>query len=355
MGEPSGPEVLDPAQQDVLDLCLAGRNVFFSGMGGTGKSFLLRRIVAELRRRGVNVAVTAPTGVAALICGGQTLHSFAGCGVPSTLTDFDKCWSGERAEAWRGLGTLIIDEVSMVQAPFLDWLDCTVRSIRDNDRQPFGGVQLIFCGDFHQLHGFTKQGCASVLQEPPGTPPCRPSCRSAPGGCAAKCEEYKAACRIPIAIKELHGLAFQTACWREARFVTRELTTCFRQADVRMVRALSRIRRGELDSETLSFIRGCERELSAEDGIEATTLYACNRDVDQENAANLAALPPPVHYYRALDAVFVDGQVPERKQAQARAALERDAFFGAQALVPATLAVKKHAQVASRVVAVVLY
>ena len=278
--------------------------------------------------------------------------SFAGCGVPSTLADFDKCWSGERAEAWRGLGTLIIDEVSMVQAPFLDWLDCTVRSIRDNDEKPFGGVQLIFCGDFHQLHGFTKQGGASVGHEPPGTPPCRPSCRNEPGGCAAKCEEYKAACRIPIDIKELQGLAFQTACWREARFVTRELTTCFRQADVRMVRALSCIRRGELDSETLAFIRACECALPADDGIEATTLYACNRNVDRENAANLAALPPPVFSYRALDAVFVDGQVPERKQAQVRAALERDAFFGAQALVPETLALKKHAQVTLVIAAV---
>lgn len=201
--------VLDPGQQAILELCLEGRNVFFSGMGGTGKSFLLRRIVETMRSPPANksVAVTAPTGVAALICGGQTLHSFAGCGVPSTVADFGRCWSADKAECWRGLDVLIVDEVSMIEASFLDWLDATVRCIRGDESRPFGGIQLIFCGDFHQLHGFTTQSGASIEHEPPLTPPCRWSCATAPGGgCSAKCEEYKADCRLPVSFKELQGL-----------------------------------------------------------------------------------------------------------------------------------------------------
>lgn len=113
---PDDISALDPAQQRILDLCRQRHNVFFSGMGGTGKSFLLRRIVKTLQcELHLNLAVTAPTGVAAIICGGQTLHSFAGCNVPATLADLDKCWSIDKAECWRQLDTLLIDEVSMIQ------------------------------------------------------------------------------------------------------------------------------------------------------------------------------------------------------------------------------------------------
>jgi len=222
--------VLDPAQERVLHLCRERRNVFFSGMGGTGKSFLIRRIVKTMEREfNAKVAVTAPTGVAALLIGGQTLHSFAGCNVPSTVADLDRCWNADKAACWRALDMLIIDEVSMIQASFLDWLDCTVRAIRGNDTRPFGGIQLVVAGDFHQLHGFVKEGGASLSCQPPSTPPCQRACQTAGGCIGAQCQENKANRRIPVNIKELQGLAFQSVCWREAGFVSCELTRCFRQ------------------------------------------------------------------------------------------------------------------------------
>ena len=102
-------------QERILHLCRERRNVFFSGMGGTGKSFLIRRIVKTLERElNAKVAVTAPTGVAALLIGGQTLHSFAGCNVPSTIADLEKCWCPDKAACWRDLDVLIIDEVTMI-------------------------------------------------------------------------------------------------------------------------------------------------------------------------------------------------------------------------------------------------
>jgi hypothetical protein len=254
---------LDPVQERILHLCRERRSVFFSGMGGTGKSFLIRRLVKTLERElNAKVAVTAPTGVAALLIGGQTLHSFAGCNVPSTIADLEKCWCPDKAACWRDLDVLIIDEVSMIQASFLDWLDCTVRAIRGDDSRPFGGIQLIVAGDFHQLHGFVKEGGASLSCQPPTTPPCQRACQTAAGCIGSKCEEHKANQRIPVNIKELQGLAFQSVCWREAKFVAVELTRCFRQ-EVSLSLSLSvSLSLGRARTLSLSLARARARSLS---------------------------------------------------------------------------------------------
>jgi len=114
---------------------------------------VLRSVVEDLKRRygHDHVAVCAPTGVAAVNVGGQTLHSLAGAGVPTVVKDFQKCRGHVPAKKWLKLQALVIDEIGMVAANYLDWLDSVVRSIRKNPNAPFGGIQLIFCGDFAQL------------------------------------------------------------------------------------------------------------------------------------------------------------------------------------------------------------
>ena len=98
-------EGLDYEQRKVLQACLEGRNVFYTGAGGTGKTFVLRRVVRELKKihgeRGV--VCCAPTGVAAILCGGQTLHSFVGCGVVNTVADFDRLWKPLNKTRWRAI------------------------------------------------------------------------------------------------------------------------------------------------------------------------------------------------------------------------------------------------------------
>ena len=129
---------LDAKQQQVLDLCLQGKNVFFTGMGGTGKSLVLKLLLDRLRAlHGAHaVAITAPTGVAAINVGGQTLHSFAGCGVPTSVADFNgRMW--RRRQTWQGLKVLVVDEVSMLDAAFLDWLDVTVRGFRGKRHEAY--------------------------------------------------------------------------------------------------------------------------------------------------------------------------------------------------------------------------
>ena len=314
------PSLLDPKQQQILDLCLTGKNVFFSGIGGTGKTFLLQQIAEGMRcKHGASrVAVVAPTGVAAVICQGQTLHSFAGCGVPSVVSDFDKCW--KLKAVWLDVVVLIMDEISMVEPAYLDWLDVTVRSIRKTPNKAFGGIQLIFCGDFGQLPGICKG--VSLARE-----------------CPIK-SNFKVS-QIPVHVDQFQSYVFQTVCWRDAKFEYGELTKVFRQSEIAMVSALTKIRRGQLDDDVMAFITACTlRELPPDDEIKPTMLYARNKDVDAENATNLQALPGPLVTFQAINSVFPERGAP----AWAREKMLRDSFFSS-ALVPDVVLLKVGAQV----------
>lgn len=125
------------------------KNVFITGRAGTGKSTLLGYFRRQTAKQ---VVVLAPTGVAALNVGGQTIHSFFGFKPDITLAKVkkvDKKKSGDGI--YKNLDTLIIDEISMVRADLLDCADKFLRlNGRDRDR-PFGGVQMIFIGDLYQL------------------------------------------------------------------------------------------------------------------------------------------------------------------------------------------------------------
>lgn len=139
--------------------------IFLTGKAGTGKTTLLRKIVAETHKK---KAIIAPTGIAALNAGGVTIHSFFQLPFGSFLPTFEPVSTTElkvetratlkrhfrmnkrRLQLIRQLELLIIDEVSMLRADLLDAIDFVLRSIR-NKNVPFGGVQLLFIGDLYQL------------------------------------------------------------------------------------------------------------------------------------------------------------------------------------------------------------
>ena len=151
------PITLTKEQNKVLQLVQSGRNVFFTGSAGTGKSFLLKRIVGALPPD--VTFVTASTGVAACQINGTTLHAFAGIG--SGEASVEQCIKlaqrKDVAPQWRRCKHLIIDEISMVDGVFFQKLESVARAVRGNDK-PFGGIQLILCGDFLQLPPVTKKG-----------------------------------------------------------------------------------------------------------------------------------------------------------------------------------------------------
>ena len=200
---------MNPEQRAVVDAVLAGENVFFHGAAGTGKSFVLQTVVALVRGAGRGgddslVSVTAPTGIAAVGVGGVTVHKFIGAGLcaghPSRVAA-QVAKSKTATRRWRDTRTLVVDEVSMLDGDLLEKLDHVGRSTREAYDVPFGGLQLVFTGDFYQL-----PPVANAATTPP--------------------------------------FAFATRAWSLAKFRVVELVRVLRQRDPRLVHALNDVRRG---------------------------------------------------------------------------------------------------------------
>jgi len=140
-------------QDEALDILKLGENVFLSGAAGAGKTWLLNTYIDHLRSHSVNVAVTASTGIAATHLNGRTIHSWSGIGVRDSLTDdeLEKLAANTRLRRnYEKTKVLVIDEVSMLHPHQLDMVDRIARRMLDFTR-PFGGLQVILCGDFFQL------------------------------------------------------------------------------------------------------------------------------------------------------------------------------------------------------------
>jgi ATP-dependent DNA helicase PIF1 len=143
-------------QKLAFDKYRSGQNVFITGPGGTGKSALIREIYRHANNQGHNIQVCALTGCAAVIldCKAKTIHSWAGIGIANGDIDriverVDKNFL--KKKDWRQTRTLIVDEVSMMSKRLFDILDLVGKTARKCHSRPFGGIQLIFCGDFYQL------------------------------------------------------------------------------------------------------------------------------------------------------------------------------------------------------------
>ena len=145
------PEAIDlnPEFQKALELMEGSRrHVFVTGRAGTGKSTLLTYFRRNTRK---NLVVLAPTGVAAINVGGQTIHSFFGFKPDVTPASIRKRDRDEKKNLYRKLTTIVIDEVSMVRADLLDCVDKFLRLNGPDFTLPFGGVQMVLIGDLYQL------------------------------------------------------------------------------------------------------------------------------------------------------------------------------------------------------------
>jgi len=141
---------ITPKFQSALDLIDEGRSVFITGRAGTGKSTLLRHVVET---SDVAQVVLAPTGVAALNVGGQTIHRFFGFPPSVTLTQIESggLFPRRNIDVIRNIQRIIIDEVSMVRADLLDCIDATLRRHGPSPGRTFGGIQMVLFGDPYQL------------------------------------------------------------------------------------------------------------------------------------------------------------------------------------------------------------
>lgn len=135
--------------QRALDLMEdTSKHVFVTGRAGTGKSTLLNYFRKITKK---NIVVLAPTGVAAVNISGQTVHSFFGFKPDITLGKIRKVSDGKRRSLYQKIDTIVIDEISMVRADLLDYVDAFLRLNGKERDLPFGGIQMIFIGDLYQL------------------------------------------------------------------------------------------------------------------------------------------------------------------------------------------------------------
>jgi ATP-dependent exoDNAse (exonuclease V) alpha subunit len=237
-------------------------HLFVTGRAGTGKSTLLKALRAMMPDEAV---VLAPTGLAAVNVGGQTIHSFFG--LPPRLIRPDDIRRGRNGAVMRRLTFLVIDEVSMVRSDLMWAIDQALRVNRGRPREPFGGVRLILFGDLHQL--------PPIVQEP------------------------EVAAHLD---SEFGGpFFFSLASLREgAGTALLELTHVFRQRDEALLAALDRIREGNPGDEDLALLNTRVSPVrTLAEGQDFVILTPTNAAAQRINMAYLEALPGPVQTYAA--------------------------------------------------------
>ena len=237
-------------------------NLFITGRAGTGKSTLLRCLREIIADRGV---VLAPTGLAAVNVGGQTIHSFFG--FPPRLIRPDDIRRSRNGRVMRQLKFLVIDEVSMVRSDLMWAIDQSLRVNRGRPREPFGGVRLLLFGDLHQL--------PPVVQE------------------AEVAEHLDSSYGGPFfftvpALQDGAGTAFI------------ELQHVFRQDDSALIEVLDRIREGDAGADELELLNSRVSPIrTLAEGDPFVILTPTNAAANRINAAYLEALPGRAYAYEA--------------------------------------------------------
>lgn len=235
-------------QDQALEIMKSGHNVLLTGPAGAGKSYLLRQFINWARRHRKKVAITATTGLAAAHLGGQTIHSWAGLGIGNSLPDnYFYTMSEGRKTGIQRTDILIIDEISMLHDYTLDMIDEGMRIMRDDER-PFGGLQVILCGDFFQL------------------PPV--------GNGGRFVTESKVWASMDIKV-----------CYLEEQH---------RADDLRLQEILNAMRSGNMLNRHLKWLLS---RMSIEPTEDVTRLYTTNADVENINSAKLAELSGDTHFY----------------------------------------------------------
>jgi len=150
-------------QKEALTILKTGANIFLTGAAGSGKTYVLNQYIRYLKDLGIGVGVTASTGIAATHLGGLTIHSWAGIGIAREASDIEiRMMAGNRRVAKRmaRANVLVIDEISMLDADRLNLVDRVAR-VSKGSFDPFGGMQVVLCGDFFSFLRSPKRASRS--------------------------------------------------------------------------------------------------------------------------------------------------------------------------------------------------
>ncbi len=256
---------LNSDQQAALEAVQRRENIFLSGPAGSGKSTLVAAIVAWASKAGLVCDVAAMTGCAALLLGSKakTLHSWAGIGLGRGTAEAlaaDILKSPFAKKRWKRADILVVDEISMMPPDLFEKLSQVGKRVRGGC-QPWGGLQLILCGDFYQLPPVSK--------------------------------DFTTGSRF----------AFESPAWAAAKLTPVLLSRIERQTDQAFQKLLNEARVGRLSEESIQTLKSRQGLNWRQQMIRPTLLFSKNADVDTINQANLAALEKPIHTYEAKTVV----------------------------------------------------
>ncbi|TBN58106.1 helicase [Glaciihabitans arcticus] len=255
----NGPS-LAPEQQAVFDAIETTReHIFVTGRAGTGKSTLLNHLSWNTSKQ---VVICAPTGVAALNVGGQTIHSLFRLPI-GVIADHEIEQSRELIKLLNTIDTLVIDEVSMVNADLLDAVDRSLRQARQRPLESFGGVQVVLFGDPYQLAPVPGDGDERAYFD----------------------DQYDSM------------WFFDARVWKSADLVIYELSTIHRQHEDEFKAMLNAVRHGRVTAEIAGRLNETGARTPPTDG--AITLATTNVAVNRINNSELARLPGRVLTARA--------------------------------------------------------
>ena len=243
-------------QEKALSILKTGANVFLTGEPGSGKTHSVNRFVEYLREHDIEPAITASTGIAATHIGGMTIHSWSGIGIKKVLLeeDLDKLGTNERlSKRVSRAKVLIIDEISMLDSMTLSAVDMACKTLRRSD-EPFGGLQVVFVGDFFQLPPVSRFGEA-------------PS-----------------------------QFAFLSPAWQEAKPLVCYLSEQHRHEDAEFIKFLSAVRSGKVNEESHRALSS--RKVEPKGSLAHTRLYSHNIDVDKVNNEKITALSGDAHTFK---------------------------------------------------------
>jgi ATP-dependent DNA helicase PIF1 len=236
---------LNDCQKNALNEIDNGYNIFITGSPGTGKSYLINSICKLLAYRNKEYGLTATTGCAAYNIQGTTIHSLFGMNIYSD--NFEEHYQfllRKRTPLFKkikNLDVLVIEEVSMLNDTLYDFLDSLFKLIKNNEKS-FGGIQLIFVGDFYQLPPINGKYC------------------------------------------------FTSEKWKEANFKMITLKIVVRQKDDQLFQyILQRIQKGNVSSKIISYLEELKKT-KFKNNIQPTKLYPINIDVDKINFKELYKL-----------------------------------------------------------------
>ncbi len=266
-------------------------HIFLTGKAGTGKTTFLKNLPLKTYKR---MVVVAPTGVAAINAGGQTIHSFfqlpfgpqlpenalgKGYNAKSLAAQYQKL-NKKKINLMRSLDLLIIDEISMVRADVLDAIDAVLRRVR-RSQKPFGGLQLLMIGDVHQLAPVAKPEEWEVLSPYYDTP-----------------------------------YFFGSQVLKKAPYVCVELEHIYRQHDDDFISLLNKVRNNQMDADCVRVLNSRFKPgFVPKDEEGYITLTTHNYQADQINDSKLAAIKEKTLTFKAeVHGTFPENTYPTKEE-----------------------------------------